>query len=164
MKTTILTSYFVVDLQGNIKIRDDLKLRVQKISPKAKVPVRAHETDAGIDIYSIGPETIPPGSRRVLPTGIKVAVPEGWALILKDKSGLAVNNGVHIMAGVIDSEYRGELGVVVVNLSKERLDIIEGQKIAQGLLVPVGLFDIQEVPSLENTTRGEGGFGSTGLS
>ena len=164
MKTTILTSYFVVDLKGNIKIRDDLKLRVQKISPKAKVPVRAHETDAGIDIYSINAETIPPGSRRVLPTGIKVAVPEGWALILKDKSGLAVNNGVHIMAGVIDSEYRGELGVVIVNLSKERLDIVEGQKIAQGLLVPVGLFDIQEVSSLENTTRGDGGFGSTGLS
>lgn len=163
MKTEILAGYFVVSLDGSVRLRDDLKFRVKKLNAKSKIPVRAHSTDAGMDLYSTINETIPPGSRRVIPTGVACAVPEGWSLILKDKSGLASNNGLHVMAGVVDSEYRGEIGVVIVNLSQERVDIAEGQKIAQGLLIPVGLFDIVEVPSLEATVRNEGGFGSTGL-
>jgi len=163
MKTEFLTSYFSVSLDGKIKLREDLKFRIKKLNAKSKTPIRAHSTDAGIDFYSTTNETIPPGGRRSIPTGIACAVPEGWSLILKDKSGLALNNGLHVMAGIIDSDYRGEVCVVIVNLSQERVDISEGQKIAQGLLIPVGLFDIVEVPSLEVTIRNDGGFGSTGL-
>ena len=103
MQTEILTSYFTYDINTKqITPRKDLQLRFQKLSPKAKIPIRAHSTDAGIDFFSTTSETIPPGSRRVISTGLRTAVPEGWALILKDKSGLAVNNGLHVMAGVID--------------------------------------------------------------
>lgn len=163
MKTEFLAGYFVVSLDGSIKLRNDLKFRVRKLNAKSKIPLRAHSTDAGMDFYSTINETIPPGGRRTIPTGISCAVPEGWSLILKDKSGLAVNNGLHVMAGVVDSDYRGEVVIVIVNLSQERVDIKEGQKIAQGLLIPVGLFDIVEVPSLEATVRNDGGFGSTGI-
>jgi len=165
MQTEMLTSYFIYDINTKqITPRKDLKLRFQKLNPKAKIPIRAHTTDAGIDFFSTVSETIPSGSRRVISTGLRTAVPEGWALILKDKSGLAVNNGLHVLGGVVDSEYRGDIGIILVNLSKERVDIMEGQKIAQGLLVPVGIFDIQEVQNIPTDTgRGEGGFGSTGL-
>ena len=163
MINNYLAGYFNVDSKGQITLREDLKCRVKKLNSKAKIPVRAHSTDAGIDFFSTINDVIPPGGRRSIPTGIACAVPEGWALILKDKSGLAKNNGVHIMAGVVDSEYRGEIEIIVLNTSKERVDITEGQKIAQGLIIPVGLFDIQEVSTLEDTGRGEGGFGSSGL-
>lgn len=102
MKTEILAGYFVVSLDGSVRLRDDLKFRVKKLNAKSKIPVRAHSTDAGMDLYSTINETIPPGSRRVIPTGVACAVPEGWSLILKDKSGLASNNGLHVMAGVVD--------------------------------------------------------------
>ena len=164
MSNSTLTPYFEIFSDGSMKLRQDLKFRVQKLNPKAKAPIREHATDAGIDFYSAIKETIPPGGRRIIPTGLRVAIPECWSLILKDKSGLAKNNGVHVLAGVIDSNFRGELEVLIVNLSSERLEILEGQKITQGLLVPIGLFDIQVVSQISTETdRGAGGFGSTGI-
>jgi len=102
VSNSILTPYFEVFGDGTMKLRQDLKFRVQKLNPKAIAPIRAHSTDAGVDFFSTVKEIIPPGGRRIISTGLRVAIPECWSLILKDKSGLAKNNGIHILAGVID--------------------------------------------------------------
>lgn len=139
-----------------------MKILAQKIDTDAKIPVREHSTDAGADFFSCTNELIFPGERKLLSTGIRLLIPKGHVLILKDKSGLAVI-GIHIMAGVIDEEYRGEIKVLAINLSKERLSITKGQKICQGLLLPVSTPEIEETFDISlETSRGEEGFGSTG--
>jgi dUTP pyrophosphatase len=138
-----------------------MELEVQKIHKDAKLPLYQHKGDAGLDIFSSIDCTLEAGEVKPVPTGIKVAVPDGHVGLVWDKSGISLK-GVHRLAGVIDSGYRGEVRVVMVNLGNEPFVIEKGMKIAQLLVQPVAEVKVVEAEELENTSRGEEGFGSTG--
>ena len=140
-----------------------MKLYAERLDADALIPVREHPTDAGIDFFSLKNEMLNPGERKLLSTGVRLQIPEGHVLFLKDKSGLAAKNGIHIMAGVIDEDYRGEIKVLVINHSIGRYDFKKGSKICQGVLLPVSVPEVEETRDIPTeTSRGEKGFGSTG--
>jgi dUTP pyrophosphatase len=138
-----------------------MELKVKRIVEGAKLPSYHHQGDAGLDIFSAVDCVLKPGAAMAVPTGIKVAIPEGYAGLIWDKSGISLK-GVHKLAGVIDSGYRGEVKVVVVNLGREPFRIEKGMKIAQLLIQPVIEVQVVETDELGETSRGEEGFGSTG--
>ena len=140
---------------------EKLQLNVQRMDD-AKIPSYAHHGDAGMDLYSLEESTLKAGERAVIRTGIKMAIPHGYVGLVRDRSGLAVKNGITVMAGVVDSGYRGEVGVVLRNTSKEDLQITKHMRIAQMLIMPVMHAEIRDSESLDDTARGHGGFGSTG--
>ncbi len=137
-------------------------LKVQKISPDAKLPVRAHATDAGLDIFALEETVIAPNKWQLVRTGIKIALPEATVGLIWDKSGLAAK-GLTLLAGVIDEGYRGEILINVLNLNTEDYKVEAGQKIAQLLVQPITYPEIIEAEIDEFTERGEQGHGSTGL-
>lgn len=149
-------------MPSHIYLRN-MRLRIQKIDPEAHVPSYAYDGDAGMDIRSIESVAIQPGERQVIRTGLKLAIPEGYAGFVWDKSGLSVKNGLTTLAGLIDSNYRGELQVVLMNLGSEVYEVENGSKIAQLVLMSVGGLEIEEGDIDDVTDRGEGGFGSSGL-
>lgn len=126
------------------------------------MPVFAYEGDAGMDIFSCEDCVLGPLEKKAISTGLKIAVPSGYAGFIWDKSGLAVNYSLKTMAGVLDSGYRGELKVVLMNLGKESYAVKKGQKIAQLIIKKVEKPEIVE-SNLDETKRGEKGFGSSGL-
>lgn len=136
-------------------------LKIEKISNKAKMPTKAHESDAGFDIYANDYHSIPPYGQALVETGIKMAIPLGYAVLIWDKSGLA-SQGITTMGGVIDSGYRGEIKVVVKNLSEDMFNIIPGQKIAQFIIQKLPDIEIKEGKIDDDSLRGENGFGSSG--
>ena len=138
-------------------------IRFQKILAEAIIPHYAHQGDAGMDIFSVEEDIIKAGERKNIRTGIKMELPEGFVGLVWDKSGLALKNGIKTMAGVIDAGYRGEIGIVLVNLSGQDYKIEKGQKIAQMLIQKVERAEIEDTQELSETKRGDGGFGSTGL-
>lgn len=140
-----------------------MKIYIQKITPEAKLPNLAYPGDAGVDLFSVEDIEIPPMENRVVSTGIKIAIPDGYAGFVWDKSGLALNNQIKTMAGVIDSGYRGEIKVVLFNLGKTTFKVLKGSKIAQLVITPIIFWEIEEVEELDQTHRGEKGFGSSGL-
>ena len=139
-----------------------MKLQVQKLDKEAKLPSYAYKGDAGMDIYSIENIDVSPGEKVAVHTGLRLAIPQGYAGFVWDKSGLAVKHHLKTMAGVIDSNYRGELQVVLTNLGKENYHIEKGSKIAQLIISPIASFEIEEAEIVDETERGEGGFGSSG--
>jgi dUTP pyrophosphatase len=139
-----------------------MELKVKRIHPDAKIPVYGHPGDAGMDLYAVVDRTLAPGEVFAVPTGIQVAIPAGSVGLIWDKSGLSFK-GVHRLAGVVDAVYRGEVQVVMINLGKEPFAVMKGMKIAQMLIQPVTGVRIVESETLDGTSRGEGGFGSTGL-
>ena len=140
-----------------------LSIQFKKLSPEAKSPSKAHPTDAGFDVFSNEYITIGPLSWAKVPLGIAVAIPPGYCLVAKDKSGLALKNGIHIMAGVIDTNYRGEVCAIVANGGNTEFKVEKGMKITQMLVLPVPQVTFEEVENLDETDRGSGGFGSSGL-
>lgn len=140
-----------------------MNLLAQRTDPDAKIPVREHPTDAGIDFFALKGEMINPGDRKLVSTGIRLQIPPGHVLFLKDKSGISTTHGVHIMAGVIDEDYRGEIKVLMINHGSGRYVVEKGKKICQGVLLPVSTPVVEETLEISTeTSRGEGGFGSTG--
>lgn len=139
-----------------------MKVKILKIDPEVKMPGYANPGDAGMDFYSAEEAVIKPGERKVVKTGIKMAIPGGYVGLVWDKSGLAAKKGVKTMAGVIDAGYRGEVGIVLHNLGNEDFSVEKNMKIAQMLIQPIHSPEIEEVKELSETERGEGGFGSTG--
>ncbi len=140
-----------------------LKIKIQKTNPDIKIPSYAHPGDAGMDLYSAENTVIKPGERKVISTGIKMEIPSGYVGLIWDKSGLASKHGLKTMAGVIDSIYRGEVGVVMINLDDQEYQVEKNTKIAQMLIQKIESVEIEEVENLEDSSRGEGGFGSSGL-
>lgn len=138
-------------------------VKIKKLVDYIDTPVYAKEGDAAFDLRSAEEKEIKPGERELIKTGIKIAIPKNHVGLIWDKSGLASKNGIHIMAGVIDSGYRGEICVVLKNLGNEVFKIEKNMKIAQMLIQPVILAELKEVDKLDETNRGENGFGSTGL-
>jgi len=139
-----------------------MELRVKRIHPDAKLPVYGHPGDAGLDLFSVVDRELRPGDVFAVPTGIQVAVPAGHVGLVWDKSGISLQ-GVHRLAGVVDSGYRGEVQVVMINLSATPFAVKKGMKIAQMLVQPVAGLNVVEAENLDDTARGQGGFGSTGL-
>jgi dUTP pyrophosphatase len=140
-----------------------MTLKVKRLVPNAKLPIYATLHDAGMDLYSSKTIILSPGQRVTVPTGVAVAIPKGYVGLIWDKSGIAFNGGLKTLGGVIDSGYRGEIGVIIQNLSLKEYTIQEGKKIAQMLVQKIEQKEIIEVDSLDETDRGSGGFGSTGL-
>lgn len=142
-----------------------LNVEIQKIHPEAKVPAYAHHGDAGVDLYSVIDHTLPPGERVLVPTGLKMAIPEGYEGQVRPKSGLALKHGITVLntPGTVDAPYRGEVGVILINLdTKTPYQIKKGEKVAQMVFARVEHAALAEARELTATTRGEGGFGSTG--
>jgi dUTP pyrophosphatase len=130
------------------------------------MPSYAHEGDAGLDLSAAESAVLAPLERRLVPTGIAVAIPEGYAGFVLPRSGSAIRNGLSLVnaPGLIDSHYRGEIKVIAINLDPETPITIErGDRIAQLVIQPVERCDLAEVGALQDTARGEGGFGSTGV-
>jgi dUTP pyrophosphatase len=136
-------------------------MKVKRLTDNAIIPTRAHDTDAGVDVYCIQNEVVYPRSDRVLRTGIAISIPDGWVAIVKEKSGLATTKKVTVGACVIDSGYRGEIMIHLFNNTDIPATFIMGSKIAQLVVVPCWIGQPEEVTQLDETTRGEGRFGST---
>jgi dUTP pyrophosphatase len=139
-----------------------MELRVKRINNQARLPLYQHKGDAGLDLFSCIDLVLGPGEVKPISTGIKLAVPEGYVGLVWDKSGISLK-GVQRLAGVIDAGYRGEVQVVMANLGREPFVITAGMKIAQLLVQPVETVAVTEVEELDDTSRGEKGFGSTGM-
>lgn len=140
-----------------------MKILAKKLHPDAKIPNFAHPGDAGMDLYSVANLTLKPGERISVPTGIAIALPDGYVSLVWDKSGISHKSGIKTLGGVIDSGYRGEYLIGLINLSQEDFEIKVGQKIAQLLIQKVEHPEVEEVAELDETARGDGRFGSTGV-
>jgi dUTP pyrophosphatase len=142
-----------------------MELPVKKLDPRARLPHRAHPGDAGLDLYAIESVKLAPGERAAIRTGIAIALPAGFGALVVPRSGLAAKHGIGVVngPGLIDEGYRGELLVLLINHDPEEpFEIVEGDRIAQLVLLPVPELTTTEVEELPATGRGEGGFGSTG--
>jgi dUTP pyrophosphatase len=140
-------------------------LRFRRLAVAARPPTQAHEGDAGYDLHAAEAATIGPGERASIGTGIAVAIPEGQAGLVIPRSGLAAKHGISVVnaPGLIDSGYRGELRVLLLNTDRsEPFTVDPGDRIAQLVLVRVETEELEEVAELDETVRGAGGFGSTG--
>ena len=142
-----------------------VKIQIQKIKDNAIIPKYAHEGDAGVDLYSTEDYLLKPGERILVSTGVKIAIPKGYEAQIRPKSGLALKHGLSVAntPGTVDSCYRGEVGVIAINLGKEDYNIKKGAKVAQMIINKVEEAEFEEVKELEATTRNDGGFGSTGI-
>ena len=127
----------------------------------AKMPTRAHEYDAGLDLYAIEDGYIRCNQSRTFDTGVHVEIPEGYVGFIKSKSGLMVNHGI-VTDGTIDAHYTGSIKVCLFNHGGSKYEVKKGDKIAQLVIVPCLLPELELVDSLEDTDRGDNGFGSTG--
>ena len=145
-------------------------LRIQRLPHAAGLAPPAYETagSAGMDLRAAVPEdapvTLAPGARALVPTGLKIALDPGWEAQIRPRSGLALKHGISSpnTPGTIDSDYRGEVGVILINLGQEPFVIRRGDRIAQMVIAAVAQATVVEVDSLDDTARGAGGFGSTG--
>lgn len=142
-----------------------LELKIRKINTEAKLPEYAHEGDAGLDLFSVDDIIISPGESKLIKTGIQIELPKDTEAQVRPRSGLALKNQITVLntPGTIDEGYRGEVGVILINHGKEQFHVEKGMKIAQMVIKPVLKVIIKEVEELTDTTRGDGGFGSTGL-
>jgi len=148
-------------------IPNKLKIKVKKLHPNAVLPSYAHEGDAGMDLYAVEDVILWPGEPVAVPTGLSIELPKGYVALVWDKSGLSLKEGIKTMAGVCDSNYRGEYKIVLLNTTNQYYYIDKGDKIAQILIQPIMQAEIEELKEnekLSETSRGSGGFGSTGAS
>lgn len=142
-----------------------LRVKVKRLDPDLPLPRCAHETDAGCDLYSRIDVVLRPGERTLVPTGIEIAIPKGYAGFIQPRSGLALQHGISIVnsPGLIDSGYRGEVSVILINQdAKKTFRVRRGDKICQLVIQRVEKSKFQVVDSLDETGRGKGGFGSSG--
>ncbi|GBD85132.1 deoxyuridine 5'-triphosphate nucleotidohydrolase [bacterium BMS3Abin02] len=141
-----------------------MQVSFTRLDRELPAPRRAHPGDAGADLHARESLVLAPGERAVVPTGIAVAVPDGYAGLVVPRSGLAARHGIGVVngPGLIDAGYRGEVKIIVINHGSEPLEIERGERIAQLVIVPVYIGEFVEVDELPGTKRGDGGFGSTG--
>ncbi len=145
-------------------------LRILRLPHAEGLALPAYETagSAGMDLRAAVPEdapmTLEPGARALVPTGLKIALEQGWEAQIRPRSGLALKHGISApnTPGTIDSDYRGEVGVILINLGQVPFIINRGDRIAQMVIAAVAQATVSEVDSLDDTARGAGGFGSTG--
>lgn len=140
-------------------------LRFKRIHPDAVLPAYAHPSDAGMDVRSVDDMTLAPGKRALVHTGLVMLLPPMFEAQVRPRSGLALKAGVTVLntPGTIDSGYRGEVGVILINLGDADFVIKKGDKIAQIVIAPVTQPEVVETAEIDETDRGAGGFGSTGV-
>jgi dUTP pyrophosphatase len=141
-----------------------MELAIKRLDPRAIVPSYAHPGDAGLDLCAIEPHVIEPGAAALVRTGIAVALPAGTEAQVRPRSGLALRHAITVLntPGTIDEGYRGEVGVILINHGRSPFAVEPGMKVAQLVVSPRLRVDAVEVSDLEATSRGAGGFGSTG--
>jgi dUTP pyrophosphatase len=148
-----------------------VQVTVLRLPHAADLPLPSYQSDsaAGLDLLAAVPAAAPiviaPGARAMVPTGIAIALPAGMEAQVRPRSGLAAKHGVTVLntPGTIDADYRGEIQVILVNLGGAEFVVTRGMRIAQLVIAPVARADLVEVESLDQTERGQGGFGSTGI-
>lgn len=142
-----------------------MTVRFRKTDPAAVLPTYAHPGDAGMDLCAAEPCAIAPGERRLVHTGLAMMLPPGFEAQVRSRSGLALKSGVAVLnsPGTIDEGYRGEIGVILANFGTETFQVERGARIAQMVIAPCTRAVIEEVSVLDDTERGSGGFGSTGV-
>lgn len=144
----------------------DVVVQVHRLDPELPMPQRAHPEDAGADLYATEDLTLNPGERALMPTGIAIALPIGTVGLIHPRSGLAAKHGLSVVntPGTIDAGYRGEIKVCLINHDPQTpIEITRGMRIAQLVVQKVELCSFQEVAELDETQRGAGGYGSTGV-
>ena len=141
-----------------------MTVKFQATHPAATLPAYAHPGDAGMDITACAPQTIPPGARALIPTGLVMELPPGTEAQMRPRSGLALKHGITLLntPGTIDEGYRGELGVILINHGQEPFHVTAGMRIAQMVIAPVLRVTVEAAADVTATARGTGGFGSTG--
>ena len=141
-----------------------MELGITRIDKELPLPRYAHEGDAGLDLFSAADVVLRPFERALIPTGIAVAIPEGYAGFVQPRSGLAIKRGLGIAntPGLIDSHYRGEIKIILINLSKEDFLVEDGERIAQMIISRHEKAEWIQVEALNKTDRGAGGFGHSG--
>lgn len=142
-----------------------MTLRFKRIHPEAVLPAYAHPSDAGMDVRSVEDLVIPAGGRALVPTGLVAIIPPMYEIQVRPRSGLALKHGVTVLntPGTIDSGYRGEIGVILANFGDKDFPVAKGDKVAQLVFAPVVQPEIEETDTIDETDRGAGGFGSTGV-
>ena len=140
-------------------------IKFQKLAPTAILPTYAHPGDAGADLVAINRHTLAPMERLAIPTGLAAEIPQGYEMQVRPKSSLALKHGVTVLntPGTVDAGYRGEIKVILINLGNEPFEISAGQRIAQIVIAPVTQAEFVVTEQLNKSQRGEGGFGSTGM-
>ena len=138
--------------------------RIKRLDKELPLPNYKHFGDAGMDICSSETYALQPGEHRLFKTGVHMAIPEGYEVQVRPRSGLAYKHGISIVnaPGTIDHGYRGEFGVILINLGKEPYEVKRGERVAQLVFNKFESVNLIEVDDLDETERGEGGFGSTG--
>jgi dUTP pyrophosphatase len=156
-----------------------MKINYKKLNDQASAPYQANPSDAGFDLFSAEYATLEPGQRRLISTGISLEIPQGFYGRIAPRSGLAVKKGLDVMAGVVDSGFRGEIKILLINLnfegynlkpsvydsmfgSSNKIDIKPGKRVAQLIIESCHPVEWTEMKTLENSQRGQGGFGSSG--
>jgi len=145
-----------------------MEMEVTKLTDTATLPTYGSDEAAGMDLYADEsysphrPMELWPGDKQLIKTGISVAIPNGFYGRIAPRSGLAHKHGIDVMAGVVDSDYRGEIGVILINLGKDKVTFSAGDRIAQMIITPCARAELTEVNELSTTDRGDGGYGSTG--
>ena len=146
-------------------MQETIKLALKKLDEGLPTPAYAHPGDAGLDLYAASDVALGPGERAMVPTGVAVAIPEGYAGFVQPRSGLAAKKGLTIVntPGLIDSGYRGELKVIALNTDASvPIELKRGERIAQLVIQAVPAVEIELAGELDDSERGEGGFGSSG--
>lgn len=139
-----------------------MKVKIKKLHHEAKIPHYAHHGDAGMDLFAVESFELEPGERKSVGVGIALEIPHGYVGLIMDKSGISHKYGIKSFGGVIDAGYRGEIHVGIMNLSDKFFILEKGHKIAQLLIQKIEYAELEEADILEDTSRGSGGFGSTG--
>ena len=142
-----------------------MTVRFRKVHPDAALPSYAHPSDAGMDVRSVEDLTIAPGRRALVHTGLVMLLPPMYEAQVRPRSGLALKSGITVLntPGTIDSGYRGEVGVILVNLGDTDFQVKKGDRVAQIVIAPVVQAQVVETSEVDETDRGAGGFGSTGV-
>lgn len=163
MLTTLIKDSLELTFDMVKNPRERITVKIQKIVPEAILPSYAHDSDAGADIYSLEEVTLKPHTTALIKTGIKVAIPGGYEIQIRPRSGLSLKTPLRVAnaPGTIDSAYRGEVCVIMENTGNISQTIKAGDKIAQMVIAPVPMIVWEETDVLDDTDRGSGGFGST---
>jgi dUTP pyrophosphatase len=140
-----------------------MNIHIHLLSSTARTPTYATDGSAGFDIYASAPAHIGIADRALIATGISMAIPDGYYLRICPRSGLSVKDGIDVLAGVVDADYRGEVKVALINHGSRAFDVAVGDRIAQGVIMPVVRASFGEVGVLPDSGRGNCGFGSTGV-
>lgn len=142
----------------------EVRIALRRLSPQARLPSYAHADDAGMDLCALAGVEIFPGQRALVGTGIALALPAGYEAQVRPRSGLALKHGITVLntPGTVDSGYRGEIKVLLINHGQEPFRVEPGMRIAQMVVAPYQKAVLQVVETLEESGRGEGGYGSTG--